>query len=386
MAILLLVDRISNALENGECVIGLFLDLSKAFDTVDHHILLQKLHHYGVRGVAYSWFESYLSNRSQFVIYNKVKSETSVIKCGVPQGSILGPLLFLLYINDLSTVSKACFSVLFADDTNLFIQGKNINDMCHKVNEEMKIIMEWLYCNKLSLNVSKTHYVVFHSRGKKICDTNIHLAGKNIEKVDKTKFLGVIIDSELSWSHHIDYICNKTSKCAGILYKARQKFQKPVMIQLYYAFVYPYLIYCNHVWGNAYHVHINRLIILQKRIIRTITCSGFREHTAQLFANNSLLKINEINVYVLCDFIFKYYDGALPIVFNDFFTLNENVHQYATRQSTNISIPFCKLNCRKNSPKIRGANLWNNLPSIVKKSETNFVFKKLLREHIFNSN
>jgi hypothetical protein len=258
--------------------------------------------------------------------------------------------------------------------------------MCHKVNEEMKIIMEWLYCNKLSLNVSKTHYVVFHSRGKKICDTNIHLAGKNIEKVDKTKFLGVIIDSELSWSHHIDYICNKTSKCAGILYKARQKFQKPVMIQLYYAFVYPYLIYCNHVWGNAYHVHINRLIILQKRIIRTITCSGFREHTAQLFANNSLLKINEINVYVLCDFIFKYYDGALPIVFNDFFTLNENVHQYATRQSTNISIPFCKLNCRKNSPKIRGANLWNNLPSIVKKSETNFVFKKLLREHIFNSN
>ena len=150
MALIMLVDKISEALDKGELAIGVFLDFSKAFDTVDHDILIDKLEYYGIKGVSNDWFKNYLSNRKQFVTYNSIKSDALSIKCGVPQGSILGPLLFLLYINDLSIVSKDLFSILFADDSNMFIIGKDINDMCVKMNNALKEIEEWLCCNKLS--------------------------------------------------------------------------------------------------------------------------------------------------------------------------------------------------------------------------------------------
>ena len=124
MALIMLIDKISEALDKGELAIGVFLDFSKAFDTVDHDILTRKLDLYGIKGIYNDWFKNYLDNRKQYVTYNSAKSESQVIKCGVPQGSILGPLLFLLYINDLSTVSDDLFSILFADDSNMFIVGK----------------------------------------------------------------------------------------------------------------------------------------------------------------------------------------------------------------------------------------------------------------------
>ena len=160
MALLTLMDKLVNALEKKEIVVGIFLDFSKAFDTVDHDILLQKLYHYGIQGCAYSWFESYLTHRTQFVTYNGSKSKKLQIKCGVPQGSILEPLLFLIYINDLHTVCKHSLSILFADDTNLFLSGKNLDDMQTLLNEELTEIDLWLKANKLSLNIKKTHYML----------------------------------------------------------------------------------------------------------------------------------------------------------------------------------------------------------------------------------
>ena len=167
MALIVLMDKIINALNNGNTVIGLFLDFSKAFDTVNHDILLDKLSHYGIRGVALKWFQSYLSNRKQFVTYNDVASNTKIVSCGVPKGSILGPLLFLIYINDLYYVCKESVPILFADDTNLFYSGNSFDDIAMKVNEELVQISNWLKANRLSLNISKTHYMVF-SRNKKI--------------------------------------------------------------------------------------------------------------------------------------------------------------------------------------------------------------------------
>ena len=155
MALLTLVDKLTQALENGEYVVGVFLDFSKAFDTVDHSILLEKLFHYGIRVSAYSWFQSYLSNRSQCATYDGVKSSLGSIKCGVPQGSILEPLLFLLYINDLSFVCKYTFPVLFADDTNLFISGKDVPSLSQMMTSELGKISEWLKVNRLSLNIKK---------------------------------------------------------------------------------------------------------------------------------------------------------------------------------------------------------------------------------------
>ena len=174
MALIVLMDHISEALDRGECVIGVFLDFSKAFDTVDHSILKMKLNKYGIKGTQLKWFEDYINDRKQYVTYNNsAKSKSQTIKCGVPQGSILGPLLFLIYINDLSTVSEACLPILFADDTNIFITGKNIDVMCQQLNDDLEKIQEWLCCNKLSFNVLKTHYMIFSPRNKIISDVDI---------------------------------------------------------------------------------------------------------------------------------------------------------------------------------------------------------------------
>ena len=209
MALNTLVDRITEALDNGDYVVGVFLDFSKAFDTVDHAILLDKMFIYGVRTIALEWFKDYLTGRSQYVTYNGFKSNNSEIKRGVPQGSIPRPLLFLLYINDLASVSEACFSILFADDSNMFISGKDVQVMSEKLNSDMENIRQWLCCNKLSLNVSKTHYMVFAPKNKHVDDLKVKIQNANIERVYVPKFLGVMIDAQLSWKCHIEYTCKK---------------------------------------------------------------------------------------------------------------------------------------------------------------------------------
>ena len=157
MAMMLLMEEITKSLENGEYVIGVFLDFSKAFDTVDHDILLRKLHHYGIRGNALRWFENYLKNRKQFVTYNGVSSDTKLITCGVPQGSILGPLLFFIYIDDLSLVCDRLLSILFADDTNMFMSSKDVHSLQTVINQELTLVSKWLKGNKLSLNIKKNY-------------------------------------------------------------------------------------------------------------------------------------------------------------------------------------------------------------------------------------
>ena len=170
-------------------------------------------------------------------------SATMPITHGVPQGSILGPLLFILYINDLANVSKNLFSILFVDDTTVLIEGTHINTMIATLNCELAKLTEWLNANKLLINVSKSHYMVFHRSRRKINKGNILLDTTILSQVTFTKFLGVILDDKLKWTHHISYIKNKI-KSMGIILKARKVLKKKVLLQLYHSFVTPYLIYC----------------------------------------------------------------------------------------------------------------------------------------------
>ena len=236
LAVMALIDRIIKCLEDGDHIVGVFLDFSKAFDTVDHSILLKKLHYYGVRDNAYDWFNSYLNNRKQYVSYNDVTSSMKSIKCGVPQGSILGPIIFLIYINDLHCVCSDVFSIFFADYSNIFKNGKNLLEIQKVMN-----------------------------------DVDIKIDDCSLTQVHSSKFLGVIIDDRLTWKDHITYVSKKVSKGIGIIRKARRYLKNETLLSLYYSFVYPYLTYCNQIWGNLSSYSLKRLIVLQKRVVRIIS-------------------------------------------------------------------------------------------------------------------
>ena len=260
------MEKLAKAIDQNEIVIELFLDFSKAFDTVNHSILLQKMNCYGIRGVALEWFNSYLSNRTQYVTYNYTESDKQTIKCGVPQGSILGPLLFLIYVNDLCSVSEELFFILFADDTNVFLSHKDEKLLNDLMNQELTKVSTWFKVNKLSVNAKKTKFMIFTN--KKMCSVNnfeIFMDHQSIANVEKIKFLGVYIDNKLNWKFHINYISDKIAKSIGILCKARKVLAKSTLLNLYYVFCFPYFSFGNIIWASNYKTNINPLLILQKK-------------------------------------------------------------------------------------------------------------------------
>ena len=266
-----------------------------------------------------------------------------MIDCGVPKWSILGPLLFLLYINDLSTVWVSCFSILFADDTNMFITGKDIQDMCHRLNEDLVKMQEWLCCNKLSLNVLKIHYMLFTPRNKIVNDVNIMIHNEKIERVYTTKFLGVQIDAQLNLKRHIEYTCKKLSKCIGILATARKVLYKSCLINLHYTFAYPYFIYCNQVWGNAYQTNLEKIVLVQKRLIRLITWSPYRAHTEPLFVANRILTFKAINEFTIGVFMYKSQNGDLPEICDNSYQTHGDIHGRETRNADALYVPYGRL-------------------------------------------
>ena len=244
MALIELTDSLYLHIDNRDAIIGMYFDLQKAFDTVNHDILLCKLQKYGIRGIVLDWFRDYLHNRKQFVSVGDIESDLGMISCGVPQGSVLGPLLFLIYVNDICNIGPECNVRLFADDTNVFVFGKTMSDVFLKSNTIVAELNNWFIANKLSLNVDKTCYSVFGNRSDDGCLSNVvKLNDISLTKVDSCKYLGVIIDSELTWKMHIDYVYSKLLKFTSIFYKLRYKVSPPILRMLYFAFVHTQLLY-----------------------------------------------------------------------------------------------------------------------------------------------
>ena len=215
-----------------------------------------------------------------------------------------------------------------------------------------------------------------------IPDLTLHLYGECIEKVNKTKFLGVIVDQKLSFSHHIDYIKKKIAKNIGIISKTRNYFDTSTLITLYYTFIYPYLTYCIEVWGSAASTHINSLLILQKRVCRIITFSHWHEHTPPIFKELKLLTINDIYTLSLAMFMFRFINRLLPSIFNDYFTLNTTRHSRNTRQRNSYHIPLCRLSTTQKFIKYRCVNLWNSLENSVKNHNSLSSFKKAIKSNL----
>ena len=372
-----LANRFHDMIDKNELMIGLFIDLSRAFDMISHDILVKKLQFYGIRGVALDWFIDYLSNRKQYVVFNNEKSKMVKVNIGVPQGSILGPLLFLLYVNELPDISKKLSYIQYADDTNIFITGNSLSDISSIINEEMKLISEWIKNNRLSLNVSKTNYMIMSSQTNRYDPGNciLTLEGIILERVTQTKFLGVILDDKLLWKCHIEYICNKISKGIGILIRARRTLGTKALVILYNTLVKPYFTYCNIIWGNTYIKNLNRVKILQKKIIRIITFSGFYAHTEPLFRKLNIMTTTQLYDYFVAIFVFKSLNNLLPKNLSSIFTRN-----VTSRKNLNIRPHFCTKKVSEFSIKYSRPEVWNDLPNKIKTSRTINSFKNQLRK------
>ena len=377
-ALLCIVDKIQQSIENREFSCGIFLDFSKAFDTVDHKILIRKLEYYGFRGISKQWFMSYLENRKQYVSIGTCTSSNKPIACGVPQGSVLGPLLFLLYINDLPNCLNLLEAHLFADDTNLFYANKNLAELEMIVNIELEEIQMWLSANRLSLNIAKTNFVIFRPHQKKLpFQIKLKINYEHLKQEEYIKYLGIFIDCNLKWNKHINYITKKINRNIGLLSKLRYLVNWKILIDLYYSFIYPFLTYALIVWGHTYPTILKPLLFIQKRAIRIITYSGYRDHSSPLFKLTYILKLPDLIYFQTGIFMFKFYNNLQPKCFDNFFTKVNSTHSYSTRLSARktYSLPKARTNYGLFSLKSQGPKIWNSINEAFKNEKHISTFK-----------
>ena len=252
-ALISMTEEIRNTIDDRNYGCGVFINLKNAFDTANHSILLKKLEHYGIRGVALEWFCSYLSNRKQHVYVNGHISETLQDRSRVPQGSVLGPLLFLIYINDLLSVCKCLTFYLFADDPDIYFEASDFFTLQKVVNHELKYVKKWRDANKLALNVDKTNFVIFHSHAKKLTEpTALKFGRKKITQADHVRFLRVLLDETLSWKPHLVELSRKLARSVGNFYKLRYYVSLDALKSVYYALFHPFLTYGIVVCGSTF--------------------------------------------------------------------------------------------------------------------------------------
>ncbi len=329
------IDRITQQMDNGETPFNVYLDLSKAFDTLDHNILMEKLKHYGVRNTL---IENYLSNRQQYVEIEGKKSAMSTIMTGVPQGSILGPLLFIIYMNDISFASDLFNAIIYADDSTLngTLSAFNTNGNNNvNINQELNKVSDWLKVNKLSLNVSKTKCMVFHTPQKQIANLSLEIDGVAIEQVSEFNFLGILISEHLNWKSHVEYIAGKLSRTNGILNKIKHYLPLHVKMALYNSLFVPHINYGILLWGND----SERIHKLQKRAIRIVTLNKYNSHTEPIFKELKLLKVMDIYKLNVLKFYHKYVNQKLPHYLQMLpLQPNNNIHSHYTRNHDNLHI------------------------------------------------
>ena len=344
-ALLSMTQEIKDTIEKGKIAIGVFVDFQKAFDTVNHQILLRKLHHYGIRGSANDWFKSYLTKRRQCVSINGTTSESQYTKHGVPQGSVLGPLLFLIYINDLHNCIKHSTVRHFADDTNLLYsikkkeQDRNRN-IVRNLNTDLRSLNQWLLANKISLNSTKTELIFFRKINTPIPNLKIKLNGVRLKESSEVKYVGIIFDEYLTFNTHIRIMNARLKRANNLIAISRHYVSKELLRQIYYGQFYSHLNYGCQLWGQNSQ-QIAQTITLQNKAVRLMSFSHFQAHANTIFKNLKLLKLSDIIKLSNIVFTHNTINKKSPTTFNNYFKIKQTKHQHNTTNNPNseYSIP-----------------------------------------------
>ena len=364
-AALELADRIIQQMDENKTPINIYLDLSKAFDTLNHSILIHKLKFYGINGTAIHLFKSYLSNRKQYVEYENNTSDTLLITTGVPQGSVLGPLLFIIYLNDIAKSSDIFDFICYADDTtlssvlNYFGNSQSFSD---NINIELKKVYDWLKVNKLSLNISKTKFIIFHSPQQNVTIPLLYVDNTYIECVKNFNFLGIYFNQHMSWKYHINHIAKNISKSIGILNRLKSLLPTHVKVMIYNALILSKINYGILTWGYE----SESILKLQKKAVRIIALANYNAHTEPIFKKLSILKIHDLFSICQLKLYHNYLNKLLPHHFiNMNFKMNNEVHHYSTRISTKLHVSKVKHLFAKRCIRYSLPNFINQSPSCI---------------------
>ena len=278
------------------------------------------------------------------------------------------------------------FLPFYADDTNAFLSGNDIDALIDTMNEELKKLVVWLQVNKLKLNVKKTHFMIFSSNKHKYDYTKkLFLLNTEIKMEKFTKFLGVIIDQNLNWKQQILHVKKKVSRGLGIIRKARKYLNYDALRTLYHSFVYPYLDYCIEVFGSAKSSIIEPLCRMQRKAIRLITSSHYRADTVPLFEKCKILTLAEIHVYKTALFMFRVHHNYAPVPFKHMFVKKSQIHNYNTRSKSNLDVPAFRLDTMKLSIRVKGVYIWNFVYDNVNAYCDLDTFKFSLRNFLLNN-
>lgn len=376
-----IVDNWLTAINNNEIVGTLFLDLTKAFDLVNHQILLQKLALYKFSPSTLSWFASYLSNRTQQVNISGKLSSTKEILAGVPQGSVLGPLLFILFVNDLPQYIKYCLLELFADDATLHISDTSIPSLCQYLNADFLNFLQWCEDNDMKANIPKTKAMFIsskHAAGKISAEAPVLQVGQEqIQISEHEKLLGVHLDNTLSWTSHVEAIVKKCNTLLFLLNRIKQYLSIPIRKLFFNAYILPHLDYCCTIWGNANSELMNTVTKFQKRAARSILDKPIDTPSAELFAQLNWMTFPERVDYQKAVLMYKTMHGLTPPYLHSLFQFTSEIHTRSLRSTSEdlLYIPKPKLEIYRNTIAYSGSKLWNAIPENIRQCTSLHQFK-----------